>query len=34
MLLRTLGATLLRNFLTDKDTIRAVEETITAGENL
>ena len=33
MLLRTLGASLLRNFLTGKGTIRTGEGTIRAGEN-
>ena len=33
MLLGTLGASLLRNLLTDKGTIRAGEGTIRAGEN-
>ena len=33
MLLGTLGASLLRNLLTDKGTIRADEGTIRAGEN-
>ena len=33
MLLGTLGASLLGNLLTDKDTIRAFEGTIRAGEN-
>ena len=33
MLLGTLGASLLRNLLTGKHTIRAGEETIRAGEN-
>ena len=32
MLLGTLGASLLGNLLTDKDTIRACEGTIRAGE--
>ena len=33
MLLGTLGASLLRNLLTDKGTIRAGKGTIRAGEN-
>ena len=33
MLLRTLGASLLGNFLTDKDTIRVAKGTIRAREN-
>ena len=34
MLLGTLGGSLLGNLLTGKGTIRAVEETITAGEGI
>ena len=34
MLLGTLGASLLRNLLTDKGTIRVGDQTIRAGENV
>ena len=33
MLLDTLGATLLKNLWTGKDTIRASEHTVRAGQN-